>query len=191
MTLDLAQGTTRRELCGGKGHMQAKDYSAVERLPNGKIIEIRALRPDDRHGVLAALHRSSDQSRYRRFFSPKRCFSENESNYFLNVNFVDHVALVAVKEGGRGMIAGGCRYVVTRPGQAEAAFFVADECQGQGIGKALMRHLVAIGRDAGLREIVADVLEGNAPMLRVLESSALSCNTSRDAGLVHVSLQLV
>jgi hypothetical protein len=54
-----------------------------------------------------------------------------------------------------------------------------------------MRHLVAIGRDAGLREIVADVLEGNAPMLRVLESSALSCNTTRDAGLVHVSLQLV
>jgi len=170
--------------------MQAKTYSAVERLPNGRIIEIRALRPEDRHGVLAALHRSSDQSRYRRFFAPKRCFSENETNYFLNIDFIDHVALVAVKEGGRGIIAGGCRYIVAQPRQAEAAFFVADECQGQGIGKALMRHLVAVGREAGLREIVADVLEGNAPMLRVLESSALSCRTRRESGLVHVALQL-
>ena len=53
-----------------------------------------------------------------------------------------------------------------------------------------MRHLVAIGREAGLKEIVADVLEGNAPMLSVLKSSALSCKITRDAGLVHISLQL-
>jgi GNAT superfamily N-acetyltransferase len=170
--------------------MQAAQFSATERLPSGRIIEIRALRPDDRHGLLAALYRSSDQSRYRRFFSPKRGFTKDEFDYFLNIDFVSHVALVAVQEGGRGIIAGGCRYIVVQPGRAEAAFFVADECQGQGIGKALMRHLVAIGREAGLKEIVADVLEGNAPMLSVLKSSALSCETTRDGGLLHVSLQL-
>src|SRR5258708_4450851 len=162
--------------------MQAAQFSATERLPRGKIIEIRMLRPDDRHGLLAALYRSSDQSRYRRFFSPKRGFTKDEFDYFLNIDFVGHVALVAVQEGGRGIIAGGCRYIVVRPGQAEAAFFVADECQRQGIGKALMRHLVAIGREAGLNEIVADVLEGNAPMLNVLKSGALSCKTTRDSG---------
>ena len=170
--------------------MQAAQFSVAERLPGGKVIEIRALRPEDRHGLLAALYRSSDQSRYRRFFSPKRGFTEKEFDYFLNIDFVSHVALVAVEEGGGGIIAGGCRYIVVRPGRAEVAFFVADECQGQGIGKALMRHLVAIGREAGLKEIVADVLEGNAPMLSVLKSSALSCKITRDAGLVHISLQL-
>ena len=170
--------------------MQAAQFSVAERLPGGKVIEIRALRPEDRHGLLAALYRSSDESRYRRFFSPKRGFTEKESDYFLNIDFASHVALVAVEEGGGGIIVGGCRYIVVRPGRAEVAFFVADECQGQGIGKALMRHLVAIGREAGLREIVADVLEGNAPMLSVLKSSALSCKITRDAGLVHISLQL-
>ena len=51
--------------------MQAAQFSVAERLPGGKVIEIRALRPEDRHGLLAALYRSSDQSRYRRFFSPQ------------------------------------------------------------------------------------------------------------------------
>jgi GNAT superfamily N-acetyltransferase len=171
--------------------MQAAKYSAIERLPSGRTIQIRALTPDDRHGLLAALHRSSDQSRYRRFFSPKRGFTKAEVDYFLNVDFVSHVALVAVPEDGRGIIAGGCRYILIEPGQAEAAFFVADECQGQGIGKMLMRHLVAIGRKNGLREMVATVLEGNIPMLRVLEGSELKSKTTRDDGLLHVSLQLV
>ena len=58
--------------------MQAAQFSVAERLPGGKFIEIRALRPEDRHGLLAALYRSSDQSRYRRFFSPKRGFTESE-----------------------------------------------------------------------------------------------------------------
>jgi GNAT superfamily N-acetyltransferase len=165
-------------------------YSAIERLCSGHTLEIRALRPDDRHGLLAALHRSSDQSRYRRFFSPKRGFTEGEADHFLNIDFVNHVALVAVQEHGRGIIAGGCRYIVVQPRKAEAAFFVADECQGQGIGKALMRHLIAIARDAGVREIVADVLGGNTPMLRLLKGSALNCKTTRDNDLIRVSLQL-
>src|SRR4249920_1321930 len=101
--------------------MQAAKYSATEQLRSGQTIEIRALRPEDRHGLLAALYRSSDQSRYRRFFSPKRGFTEKEFDYFLNIDFISHVALVAVEEGGGGIIAGGCRYIVVEPGRAEAA----------------------------------------------------------------------
>ena len=70
----------------------------------------------------------------------------------MDVDFVDHVALVAVvEEDGRPMIAGGGRYVVVQPGQAELAFAVVDEYQGQRIGAALLRHLVAIARAAGCR----------------------------------------
>jgi hypothetical protein len=42
-------------------------HSAVEPLLNGWWIEIRALRPDDRHELLAAINRTSAQSLYRRF----------------------------------------------------------------------------------------------------------------------------
>ena len=78
-------------------------YSAMEQLPNGAQVEIRALRPDDRAAEpIAAVDRASSQSLYRRFFGARRSFTEKEIDFFLNVDFVSHVPLVAVlDEGGR------------------------------------------------------------------------------------------
>ena len=70
------------------------------------------------------------------------------------------------------------------------AFAVIDEYQGQGIGAALMRHLATIARDAGLKEFTAEVLPDNIPMLKVFQKSGLKLSTRREAGAVHVSLQL-
>ena len=81
--------------------MEVARYSAVETLRDGRPMEIRALRPDDQVELLAAVERSSPKSRYRRFFGAKRYFSDKEIAYFVNVDFVNHVALVVVvAEGG-------------------------------------------------------------------------------------------
>jgi RimJ/RimL family protein N-acetyltransferase len=171
--------------------MGAADYSAVERLRNGRPVEIRALRPADRHGLLAAVAQMSEEARYRRFFAPKRTFSEKEIDFYLNVDFVSHVALVAeIEEAGRPVIAGGGRYIVAAPGSAEIAFALDEPHQGLGIGTLLMRHLVAIAREARLRELVAEVLPDNAPMLKVFERCGLAATTRREAGVVHVTLAL-
>ena len=65
-----------------------------------------------------------------------------------------------------------------------------DEYQGQGIGAALLRHLATIARGAGLKEFTAEVLPDNIPMLKVFEKSGLKFSTKREAGAVHVVLQL-
>src|SRR3954453_11385736 len=137
--------------------LEAPKYSAIEVLRDGSRVEIRALRPDDRTDFLAAVGRIGAQSLRRRFFGLRRFFSEPEIAYFVNVDFVDHVALVAVvEEAGRPVIVGGGRYIVLQPGKAEVAFAVVDQYQGQGLGAALMRHLVTIAREAGLRELIAE-----------------------------------
>jgi RimJ/RimL family protein N-acetyltransferase len=167
-------------------------YSAIERLSNGREVEIRALRPDDRDELLAAISRASAQSLFRRFFAAKRGFTEQEIAFFLKVDFVNHIALIAVMdENDRPAIVGGGRYIVTQPGQAEVAFAVIDQYQGQGIGAALMQHLAAIARQAGLKELVAEVLPDNLAMLRVFEKSGLSCRTKREPRVVHVTLELL
>ena len=170
----------------------AADYSAVETLRNGQRVEIRALRPQDRDEFVAAAGRLSGESLYRRFFAPKPHFSEKERAFFLDVDFVDHVALIAVLEegGGTPVIAGGGRYVVTKPGQAEVAFAVVDQYQGQGIGMTLVRHLAVIARNAGIRELIAEVLPHNAAMLKAFEKSGLRVGTKRESGAVHVTLKL-
>jgi ribosomal protein S18 acetylase RimI-like enzyme len=171
--------------------LNAAKYSAVEVLRNGRKVEIRALRTDDRADLLDAVERTGAQSLYRRFFGAKRDLSEKEIEFFLNIDFVNHVALVAaVEEGSRAVIVGGGRYVVVRPGSAEVAFAVVDEYQGLGIGRTLMRHLVAIARDAGLEELVAEVLPDNTPMRKVFEKSGLRCNMKREGPVVHVALRL-
>jgi GNAT superfamily N-acetyltransferase len=171
--------------------LEAANYSAFETLRDGRQVEIRALRPDDRVDLIAAVGRSSGQSLYRRFFAVKRGFTESEIDYFLNVDFVDHVALVAVvDESGRRVIAGGARYVVVQPGRAEVAFAVIDQYQGQGLGAALMHHLAAIAREVGLKELTAEVLPENVPMLKVFEKSGFPLSVKHEPQVVHVALRL-
>jgi RimJ/RimL family protein N-acetyltransferase len=166
-------------------------YSQRESLRDGRPVEIRALRPEDRDDLVAAVRRIGAESLYRRFFAVKRQFSEKETSFFVNVDFVNHVALIAVvDENGKPAIAAGGRYVVVKPGQAEVAFAVVDEYQGQGLGTMLMRHLVTIARQAGLRELVADVLPDNRQMLKVFERSGLPMSTEREPGSLHIIQQL-
>jgi GNAT superfamily N-acetyltransferase len=171
--------------------VEAARYAVVEALRDGRRFQVRALKPDDRNAFLAAVGQSSAQSLYRRFFSPVRGFTEAQITRFVDVDFVDHVALIAVLgEEGRDVIIGGGRYVVVKPGQAEVAFVVVDQYQGLGVGSALMRHLGAIARDAGLRELIAEVLADNASMLKVFEKSGLCLSTSREDGVLHIVLRL-
>lgn len=166
-------------------------YSALETLHNGRVIEIRAIKPEDRDGLLNVVDKTSKESFYRRFFSPKRDFSEKEIDYFLNVDFVKQVALVVVlREAGRSIIIGGGRYIVYKPGCAELAFGLGDAYQGQGIASAIMRHLTAIARAAGLEELHADVLQGNVSMRKVFEKSGLAVSITHEHGVMHVTLRL-
>jgi RimJ/RimL family protein N-acetyltransferase len=169
----------------------AAKFVTAECLRDGKACKIRALKPDDEQALLAAVDHVSAQSLYRRFFSPKRHFSDAEKDYYLHVDFVDHVALVAIiDEDGHDTIVGGGRYVVIGPKTAEVAFAVVDEYQGQGVGSALMRHLAAIARNAGLEALVAEVLPENLPMLKVFERSGLAVRTAHERGVVHVTMGL-
>jgi len=166
-------------------------YSAREQLRDGRSVEIRSLRPDDEADMLAAIGRTGAASLQRRFFVTKRGFSEKEKAFFMNIDFVNHVALVAeLDEDGRPAIVGGGRYVVVQAGEAEVAFIVVDAYQGQGIGAILTRHLVALARAAGLQQLVADVLPENTAMRKVLGKFGFRSARSLDPQVVHLTLSL-
>lgn len=172
--------------------IEPANYSAIELLRDGRTIEVRALRPQDQQALVSALDRSSPLSIFRRFLGAKRHFTEQEISYFMNADFVDHVALVALAdENGRSVVIGGGRYIVMpQTARAEVAFAVVDQYQGQGIGAALLRHLVILARNAGLEEFVADVLSSNTAMLKLFENSGLSMSTTRESEILHVTVRL-
>ncbi|MBH5397762.1 GNAT family N-acetyltransferase [Bradyrhizobium sp. CNPSo 4010] len=170
---------------------QIANYSAHAVLKDGTPVQIRALRASDEADMLAAIKRTGPQSLQSRFFILKRHFSEKERAFFMDVDFSTHVALAAwIEERGRPAIVGGGRYVVTNPGEAEMAFVVVDAWQGRGIGSLLLRHLIDIAREQGMRELTAEVLSDNASMRRVFAKSDFRPARSDDPRTVRLTLAL-
>jgi ribosomal protein S18 acetylase RimI-like enzyme len=169
----------------------AINYTTRELLSGGRQIEIRALRREDEAEMLAAVGKTSAQSLQRRFFVMKRHFSEKERTFFMDVDFKNHVAIVAVAdEDGRKDIVGGGRYIVFEPGRAEMAFVVIDTWQGRGVGSILMRHLIKIASAAGLNELTAEVLPENTAMIKVFGKFGFHPAPRRDPHVLHLALKL-
>jgi RimJ/RimL family protein N-acetyltransferase len=170
---------------------EAISYTARELLREGSQIEIRALRREDEADMLAAIKTTSAQSLQRRFFVTKRHFSDSERVFFMDIDFKNHVAIVAIaEEAGRKVIVGGGRYIVFEPGRAEMAFVVIDTWQGRGVGSVLMRHLVKIASDAGLKELIAEVLPENLSMIKVFGKFGFSPVPHRDPQTLHLVRKL-
>ena len=172
--------------------LDAANYSVTDRLRDGRT-SIRVLNRAMKRTCWRRLGGSARSPFHRCFMGAKRGFSDKERAFFLNVDFVNHVALVVVaKEGVRTRLDRGRRplYHAEKPGMAEVAFAVVDDYQGQGIGAVLLRHLAALAREAGLKEFTAEVLADNTPTPKVFERSGLKFSSKRSADGVHAVLQL-
>ena len=171
----------------------ARHYATDTLLRDGSSIHLRAIRPDDKHHLLALFSHLSSRSMYFRFFRVKTTLTDEELRYFTELDFVRNVGLVATRRAGSDEhIIGVGHYLgldskdapLTR---AEVAFAIADEYQGRGIGTLLLEHLAAIARANGITEFEADVLGENNRMLEVFERSGFRIQRSIAAGVFHVA----
>lgn len=169
-------------------------YVANDRLRDGREVLIRAIRPDDKTALKAAMHRLSAESSYLRFFQAKHEMSPKELIYFTELDFRDHVGLVAVlEEQGEAVMVGVARYIVCEHGPApvaELAFVVDDSHHELGIATTLFSHLVKIARAAGLSGFTASVLAENRKMLEVFSHCGLPRRSSQAYGVIELRLSL-
>jgi RimJ/RimL family protein N-acetyltransferase len=173
----------------------ARDYKLQETLKNGLVVTIRAIRPDDRDAVLAALKELDERTLYLRFFGPKQDFSHKELTEATDVDFVRTVALVTcVQDGAAEKIIGAGRYIafgdVEPPDKAEVAFTVEEDYHGLGMAGMMLRHLTGIAKQKGIREFHAEVLPGNKGMIAVFSRSGLPMKQEYGEGVVHITLSL-
>jgi GNAT superfamily N-acetyltransferase len=171
-----------------------RDFSCTDTLKNGLAVTIRHLRPDDRVRMARAIGELDRESIYTRLFSYRE-LTEAGLDRVMRFDPGSEVALVVTttRDGAEAVIGGG-RYVVTGTGddgrQAEVAFVVEEDYQGQGIAGKLLRHLAAIARDQGIAAFEADVLAENASMLVVFAKAGLPMRKRKDGGTVHVTMSL-
>ncbi|MGA7233738.1 MAG: GNAT family N-acetyltransferase [Xanthobacteraceae bacterium] len=166
--------------------LDAANYHAIEKLRDGRNYIIRAQRRDD--NIIDALHRRAGlRSFYWRFLTRKHRLNKFEAAFYLNVDFIRQVALLADLHGE---IIGGARYYIWSPGQADIAFIVGDAYQDKGIASAMLRHLAFIARDAGISDLHAHTLPDNRRALRVLDKLGFACTAAHKRDMMHVTLHL-
>ena len=175
--------------------IDARNYSAQETLKNGLQVTIRAIRPEDRDALLAAIKELEERTVYLRFFGPKKEFSHRELTEATDVDFVRTVALVTCLQDSAGeKIIGAGRYIAfgsaDPPDRAEVAFTVEEDYHGLGIAGKMLRHLAVIAKQKGVVQFHAEVLPQNKGMLAVFTRSGFPVKQEFEEGLAHVILSL-
>lgn len=147
-------------------------------LSDGRVVVIRAIRPDDVERLRAAHGRLSPLTRYRRFLTSKPYLSASDAMYFANIDGSDHYALVATfpeHDGDEAAPIIAVARFVRSPEDAAAAEFaivVGDEWQGEGIGRELMGRLVDAAVTRGVGRFEAMMLADNVAIQRLSERFA-------------------
>ena len=151
------------------------------KLGDGQDVEIRPIEPDDKTVLRDGLQRLSATSRYRRFMAPIKDFTEAQLRYLTEVDYVDHMAWVAMDLSASPKGLGVARYVRDKddPDVAEAAVTVVDSHHNLGLGTMLLRQLACSAKRNNITHFRGYVLQDNKPMLSML--------ADRGASIVHDS----
>ncbi len=151
--------------------MTAASQSQLVTLRSGGVVQIRQVRPDDAPALVRAYANLGEQSRYRRFFTVMPELPEATLKTAVEVDHVDHEALVAVPLLSTEIV-GECRFIrlPDQPGTAEVGVTVVDAWQGRGLGSALLARLSEHALQAGIEYFTAEVLAENRTMLALLPS---------------------
>jgi GNAT superfamily N-acetyltransferase len=151
---------------------RASPRGEAVRLKDGTFCRIRAIAGDDPAIVTACFDGLSDASRRLRFFGAKRALSEADLAYLTGADGRDHLAFAALRRtvSGETEVLGVARCIRSTPGSepvsetAELAMAVVDRAQGNGVGSALLGHLIVEAQERGIRRFRCEVLADNEGM---------------------------
>jgi acetyl coenzyme A synthetase (ADP forming)-like protein len=160
-------------------------------LRDGSVASIRATTPADREALRRFFHELSPESRQRRFFTPSEPGDRLIDRFSDSSDPRSNLTLIALRqfEDGERPIAV-ATYSATGHALAEAAFAVADDFQGKGLGTVLLERLASIGAGSGFCCFEASALAENQSMLEVFRDSGFEVRSKSAMGVVEVRLDL-
>jgi acetyltransferase len=162
-------------------HRYPADLIDVVRLGGDRRLVIRPVLPQDEDLTTDFFSSLPAAARYDRFMSPMRNLPPEMIKRFTNVNYSDHLALVAeVFEDGQETVVAEARYarLASDPRAAEFAVSVAQRWQGNGLAQLLLCKLGRRAATAGIHRIVGETLATNARMLHLARKAGFTVAAS-------------
>jgi GNAT superfamily N-acetyltransferase len=164
-------------------------------LRDGTRVHIRPIRPEDDHALVKAFHHMSPQTIYQRFFAALPELSPDMAWRLSHVNYTNRMALVAeTADSDPPQLMAVGRYERTprpepthesnqNPDTAELGLVVLDRWQGLGLGRILLRQILAIAARNGITRFTADILADNRRMLHLLATEARVIESKSSGGI--------
>jgi GNAT superfamily N-acetyltransferase len=163
-----------------------------ETLSDGTRVLIRPIHKEDAMLERAFLERLSPQSRTFRFLGQVKV-SDDLIRKMTDVDYRRDAAFIALHHaaGGKEEI-GVSRFCLSADGEScECAVTVSDEWQGKGLGTLLMRHLIEMARQRGIKRMISVDMTANIAMHTLADDLGFSRKVDHDypTEVVH-TLQL-
>jgi GNAT superfamily N-acetyltransferase len=155
--------------------------STTHELEDGARVRLRLTRPSDGLLVRSFLERLSPETRALRFLTPTPAVTDTLVRHFTFYEPRERLILAATMlVGGSERIVGLADAAFLGTGLAEIGIVVGDESRGQGLGKMLSEAVASVAMQHGATRLKAEMLDGNTPMLRLLERLGRTVRTVED-----------
>lgn len=164
-------------------------YHERVRLSGDKILLLRLVRPDDKERLHKGFRNLSPHSRHKRFFATKESLTNEELDYYTEIDQDKHFALGVVELNERGEEGDGvgvARFIryPDDATSAEVAVTVIDRMQGKGIGRIMLQKLFAAAAERNIRKLRFECLPHNREMQKLIRSVCEVVSFTREAGIM-------
>ena len=165
---------------------------------DGLTVTIRPIRPEDEPLVVRFHEKLSEYTVYLRFFQTVKLSRRIAHDRLIQTCHTDYDREMALVADYKDPQTGECEIIAMGQlsrqygtAEAELSLLVRDEFQRRGLGTAILRQLVAIGRDQQLHHIRAVVLAQNFGMLRICDKLGFRTYPAEDEDEDLIQAELV
>jgi acetyltransferase len=160
----------------------------------GRVVLVRPIRPEDEAQHLAFLQKLDPEDVRMRVFYSRRSIERSELARLTQIDYGREMAFIVTNrdDAGQDETLAVVR-AITDPDNDSAEFgiTVRSDVKGGGLGKRLMRKLVAYQRAQGTRWLVATVLQENERMLKLAQELGFGVDKpAPEPGVVAIRLDL-
>ena len=159
--------------------------ATTHELSGGGRVRLRLTRPSDLPRIRAFLEGLSPETRARRFLAATPHLPEELVRRFAFYDPRERLTLAAAMPGTGGeQLVGLADVAVLATGLAEIGVVVADDAQGQGVGKLLSGAVASLAMQRGATHLKADMLDDNRAMLHLMERLGRTVRSVEDGTTV-------
>lgn len=154
--------------------LKHKNWMESAIIKDGSSLLIRPIRPSDEKALQDFFYSHSMATVVSRYGFVKQTLSRDEALKRTTIDEKKNMVLVALDRGLAGrVIQGVARYTVCEDSSisamAEVGIVLRDDLQGKGIGTRLLKKLVEVAKDQGIKVLEFSILNTNTGMIALFK----------------------